>query len=112
MRAPSNGSGESRPATPVNEQSMLSASCPTQTLSQMVKRKSRTSSEYDINNIVIPYSISSSTRLEKPQYKEILTPEWRLIGGEFDETKSAEIDPMVSCLLVVTMVTCCCGCLS
>ena len=96
LRAPSNGSGESRPATPITEQSLLSSSCPTPTLSQMVKRKSRTSSEYDINNIVIPYSISSSTRLEKPQYKEILTPKWRLIEGEHDDIQSTEMVPLVS----------------
>lgn len=29
---------------------------------------------YDIDNIVIPYSVAASTRLEKLQYKEILTP--------------------------------------
>lgn len=29
---------------------------------------------YDINNIVIPYSVAASTRPEKLQYKEILTP--------------------------------------
>ncbi|EFN65269.1 Uncharacterized protein KIAA1267 [Camponotus floridanus] len=33
---------------------------------------------YDINNIVIPYSVAASTRPEKLQYKEILTPKWRL----------------------------------
>lgn len=34
---------------------------------------------YDINNIVIPYSIASTTRVEKLQYKEIMTPKWRII---------------------------------
>ncbi|KAM0736530.1 KAT8 regulatory NSL complex subunit 1 [Formica fusca] len=33
---------------------------------------------YDIDNIVIPYSVAASTRPEKLQYKEILTPKWRL----------------------------------
>jgi len=94
LRAPSSGSGESRPATPVAEQSFLSSSCPSPMLSQMVKRKSRTSSEYDINNIVIPYSISSSTRLEKPQYKEILTPRWRVIGDELDKMGCIEMESM------------------
>lgn len=37
------------------------------------KRSSRVSS-YDIDNIVIPYSVAASTRVEKLQYKEILTP--------------------------------------
>lgn len=39
-----------------------------------------TTPQYDINNIVIPYSIlSSTTRLEKLEYKEIITPKWRRI---------------------------------
>lgn len=29
---------------------------------------------YDIDNIVIPYSVAASTRVEKLKYKEILTP--------------------------------------
>lgn len=29
---------------------------------------------YDIDNIVIPYSVAAATRVEKLQYKEILTP--------------------------------------
>lgn len=36
-------------------------------------RKVRTDS-YDIDNIVIPYSVAASTRVEKLQYKEIQTP--------------------------------------
>lgn len=36
-------------------------------------RKNRSNS-YDIDNIVIPYSVAASTRVEKLQYKEILTP--------------------------------------
>ncbi|XP_076763735.1 non-specific lethal 1 [Xylocopa sonorina] len=49
-----------------------------------IKEKSSTShgrlrqNSYDIDNIVIPYSVAASTRLEKLQYKEILTPKWRL----------------------------------
>lgn len=36
-------------------------------------RRNRTNS-YDIDNIVIPYSVAAATRVEKLQYKEILTP--------------------------------------
>ncbi|CAH1107968.1 unnamed protein product [Psylliodes chrysocephalus] len=54
------------------------------------KRSSRFQS-YDIDNIVIPYSVAAATRVEKLQYKEILTPKWRVIdpdyGNEF-ETKN------------------------
>ncbi|KAF5308398.1 hypothetical protein FQR65_LT06219 [Abscondita terminalis] len=46
------------------------------------KRGSRVSS-YDIDNIVIPYSVAASTRVEKLPYKEILTPKWRIIDPEF-----------------------------
>ena len=37
-------------------------------------RKKRIENAYDINNIVIPYSMAASTRVEKLQYKEIQTP--------------------------------------
>ncbi|XP_053200423.1 uncharacterized protein LOC128385570 isoform X2 [Panonychus citri] len=37
---------------------------------------------YDINNIVIPYSIASTTRVEKLQYKEIITPKWRFVESD------------------------------
>lgn len=35
---------------------------------------------YDINNIVIPYNMVSVTRVERIEYKEIVTPKWREIG--------------------------------
>lgn len=40
---------------------------------QPVKRR-RGESSFDINNIVIPMSVAATTRVEKLQYKEILTP--------------------------------------
>ncbi|EFA12370.1 hypothetical protein TcasGA2_TC002076 [Tribolium castaneum] len=40
-------------------------------------RRNRANS-YDIDNIVIPYSVAAATRVEKLQYKEILTPKWRI----------------------------------
>lgn len=42
---------------------------------------------FDIDNIVIPYSMAASTRLEKLEYKEIMTPSWRRI--EDQESSSA-----------------------
>ena len=39
-------------------------------------RRRRGESAFDINNIVIPYSMAASTRVEKLQYKEILTPKY------------------------------------
>ncbi|KAG1662797.1 KAT8 regulatory NSL complex subunit 1 [Nymphon striatum] len=41
--------------------------------------RKRRDSAYDIDNIVIPYSMTASTRIEKLQYKEIITPKWRLL---------------------------------
>lgn len=40
---------------------------------QPIKRR-RGESSFDINNIVIPMSVAATTRVEKLQYKEILTP--------------------------------------
>ncbi|GFS15218.1 KAT8 regulatory NSL complex subunit 1 [Elysia marginata] len=37
----------------------------------------RVDNSYDINNIVIPLSMATSTPVEQPQYKEIVTPKWR-----------------------------------
>ncbi|XP_058038835.1 KAT8 regulatory NSL complex subunit 1-like isoform X3 [Ahaetulla prasina] len=47
------------------------------TLQPAKKKKVETS--YDINNIVIPMSMAAATRVEKLQYKEILTPSWRTV---------------------------------
>lgn len=48
-------------------------SSPLLQMQSITHKKSRTDS-YDIDNIVIPYSVAASTRVEKLQYKEILTP--------------------------------------
>uniref|UniRef100_A0A4W4FSN2 PEHE domain-containing protein n=1 Tax=Electrophorus electricus TaxID=8005 RepID=A0A4W4FSN2_ELEEL len=40
-------------------------------------RRRRGESSFDINNIVIPMSVAATTRVEKLQYKEIITPSWR-----------------------------------
>jgi KAT8 regulatory NSL complex subunit 1 len=48
---------------------------------EMFSRRKRENS-YDIDNIVIPYSIAASTRVEKLQYKEIPTPKWRCVQFE------------------------------
>ncbi|XP_012510683.1 PREDICTED: KAT8 regulatory NSL complex subunit 1 [Propithecus coquereli] len=45
--------------------------------SQQPVRRRRGESSFDINNIVIPMSVAATTRVEKLQYKEILTPSWR-----------------------------------
>ncbi|XP_008111580.2 KAT8 regulatory NSL complex subunit 1-like protein [Anolis carolinensis] len=43
------------------------------------RRRLRSESSYDIDNIVIPMSLVAPSKLEKLQYKEILTPSWRTI---------------------------------
>ena len=59
-------------------------SAPSSTLKDRMKKTGprETSRAYDINNIVIPYSMASSTRVEKLQYKEIITPRWGLSVGQ------------------------------
>ncbi|XP_015682261.1 KAT8 regulatory NSL complex subunit 1-like, partial [Protobothrops mucrosquamatus] len=42
-------------------------------------RRRRGESSFDINNIVIPMSVAATTRVEKLQYKEILTPSWCVV---------------------------------
>ncbi|KAK6635146.1 hypothetical protein RUM44_000395 [Polyplax serrata] len=42
-------------------------------------RRRREDDSYDIDNIVIPYSMAAVKRVEKLQYKEILTPKWRIV---------------------------------
>ncbi|XP_030375951.1 uncharacterized protein LOC115625161 isoform X2 [Scaptodrosophila lebanonensis] len=37
---------------------------------------------YDIDNIVIPYSVAAATRPEILPYKEIPTPKWRVVGSD------------------------------
>ncbi|XP_029413930.1 KAT8 regulatory NSL complex subunit 1 isoform X5 [Nannospalax galili] len=58
-------------STPTSSNSQVTAST-----SQPVRRR-RGESSFDINNIVIPMSVAATTRVEKLQYKEILTPSWR-----------------------------------
>ncbi|XP_045231812.2 KAT8 regulatory NSL complex subunit 1 isoform X5 [Macaca thibetana thibetana] len=57
---------------PASSNSQVTAST-----SQQPVRRRRGESSFDINNIVIPMSVAATTRVEKLQYKEILTPSWR-----------------------------------
>nr|XP_046161044.1 KAT8 regulatory NSL complex subunit 1 isoform X1 [Oncorhynchus gorbuscha]XP_046161045.1 KAT8 regulatory NSL complex subunit 1 isoform X1 [Oncorhynchus gorbuscha]XP_046161046.1 KAT8 regulatory NSL complex subunit 1 isoform X1 [Oncorhynchus gorbuscha] len=61
----------SMPFTPFNS-SLRDNSTPHQPI-----RRRRGESSFDINNIVIPMSVAATTRVEKLQYKEILTPSWK-----------------------------------
>lgn len=65
------------PAASPLSRDQLSASCPGSTMKEVKEvRKRRGESAYDINNIVIPFSMASSIRVEKLQYKEIVTPKY------------------------------------
>ncbi|XP_006638355.2 KAT8 regulatory NSL complex subunit 1 isoform X2 [Lepisosteus oculatus] len=64
-------STSSESSTPLAPNSQSASSTP-----QPVRRR-RGESSFDINNIVIPMSVAATTRVEKLQYKEILTPSWR-----------------------------------
>ncbi|NXT77044.1 KANL1 protein, partial [Zapornia atra] len=72
------------PHSPIARQLSTSSegSAPASTSSQGTSstappRRRRGESSFDINNIVIPMSVAATTRVEKLQYKEILTPSWR-----------------------------------
>uniref|UniRef100_A0A2M4B9T4 Putative kat8 regulatory nsl complex subunit 1 n=1 Tax=Anopheles marajoara TaxID=58244 RepID=A0A2M4B9T4_9DIPT len=40
---------------------------------------------YDIDNIVIPYSMAASNRISLPQYKDIAIPKWRIVDDDEDD---------------------------
>ncbi|XP_069589532.1 KAT8 regulatory NSL complex subunit 1-like protein isoform X1 [Ranitomeya imitator] len=46
------------------------------------RRRVRSESSYDIDNIVIPMNLVAPSKLEKLQYKEILTPSWKEVALE------------------------------
>eukprot|EP00075_Anas_platyrhynchos_P027937 XP_027317190.1 KAT8 regulatory NSL complex subunit 1-like protein isoform X6 [Anas platyrhynchos] len=54
------------------------------------RRRLRSESSYDIDNIVIPMSLVAPSKLEKLQYKEILTPSWRVV--EFQPLERSPTD--------------------
>ena len=60
--------------------------------SSFIRRRRSEQNAFDINNIVIPYSIASTTRVEKLQYKEIITPKWRVTEGIEELNENMEID--------------------
>ncbi|XP_006891995.1 PREDICTED: KAT8 regulatory NSL complex subunit 1-like protein [Elephantulus edwardii] len=59
------------------------------------RRRLRSESSYDIDNIVIPMSLVAPAKLEKLQYKEILTPSWRLVVLQpLDDSLGEEIEDL------------------
>ena len=55
-------------------------------LAEQLKKKRK--SNYDIDHIVIPYSMAATTRVEKLQYKEIQTPSWKEVESGSQEVVS------------------------
>lgn len=69
------GGSHAQSPSPQLKDGTLSHSASSSTLKdQKEARKKRFENAYDINNIVIPYSMAASTRVEKLKYKEIQTP--------------------------------------
>ncbi|XP_066482932.1 KAT8 regulatory NSL complex subunit 1 isoform X2 [Tiliqua scincoides] len=86
-------STSSENSTPASTSSLSTSSA-----SQQPRRR-RGESSFDINNIVIPMSVAATTRVEKLQYKEILTPSWRVVDiGDLkvnpDEDNDEEIEDL------------------
>uniref|UniRef100_A0A667ICB3 KAT8 regulatory NSL complex subunit 1 n=1 Tax=Lynx canadensis TaxID=61383 RepID=A0A667ICB3_LYNCA len=79
-----------------SDTSAPTSSSPQVTASTSPVRRRRGESSFDINNIVIPMSVAATTRVEKLQYKEILTPSWRevdlrsLKGSPDEENEEVE----------------------
>ena len=78
MRKLSESDESWKPSTPTELNSPYSHSLPTSAFFPIKQRKKNIyGGDYDIDNIVIPYSIAAATRVERIQYKEIPTPGWR-----------------------------------
>uniref|UniRef100_A0A8C1LC81 KAT8 regulatory NSL complex subunit 1a n=1 Tax=Cyprinus carpio TaxID=7962 RepID=A0A8C1LC81_CYPCA len=74
---PSLSSLHSSSTSPLTRQLSLPVESSTPLGNSVPIRRRRGDSPFDINNIVIPMSVAATTRVEKLQYKEILTPRWR-----------------------------------
>lgn len=55
----------------------------------VTRRRRSEQSAYDIDNIVIPFSIAATTRVEILEYKEIMTPSWRVW-----ENGTCQVEPL------------------
>nr|DBA22158.1 TPA: hypothetical protein GDO54_013217 [Pyxicephalus adspersus] len=65
--------------TPVSRQLSTPSDSSALSAAAAAARKRRMETSYDIDNIVIPMSVAATTRVERLQYKEILTPSWRVV---------------------------------
>lgn len=90
LSLPSVVSSPSTPTSTLSPTSNFAQSMPPSSLGSLLKKK-KGSNAFDINNIVIPYSMASSTRVEKLQYKEIPTPSWRVNDLRDDNVVKMEV---------------------
>ncbi|XP_066431734.1 KAT8 regulatory NSL complex subunit 1-like protein isoform X2 [Eleutherodactylus coqui] len=67
--------------TPISQKNSMQTPNPSIVLSA-ARRRVRSESSYDIDNIVIPMNLIAPSKLEKLQYKEILTPSWKEVALE------------------------------
>ncbi|XP_066520268.1 KAT8 regulatory NSL complex subunit 1 isoform X2 [Hoplias malabaricus] len=82
---------------PTDSSTPLASSSQSPSCSMPIKKK-RGENSFDINNIVIPMSVAATTRVEKLQYKEIITPSWREVDvfsrPLSDEDKNVEVEDL------------------
>ncbi|MBN3290218.1 KANL1 protein, partial [Polypterus senegalus] len=80
------------------------------TSSTLPVRRRRGESSFDINNIVIPMSVAATTRVEKLQYKEILTPSWREVDicsqPIAEEDDAAEVEDLSDAMFAAMHLKC------
>jgi len=85
-----------KPSTPTELNSPFSQNLSSSAFFPLKRKKNSSGASYDINNIVIPYSMAASTRVERIQYKEIPTPGWRNVNrcfsGKVGEIESEMTD--------------------
>ncbi|XP_063780648.1 KAT8 regulatory NSL complex subunit 1-like isoform X2 [Pseudophryne corroboree] len=84
-----------RPSPSVHQLSSFMENIPGSSASQqnsasMALKRKRFENSYDIDNIVIPMSMAAVARVEKIQYKEILTPSWRVLDSVERDTTLKE----------------------
>ncbi|XP_066483565.1 KAT8 regulatory NSL complex subunit 1-like [Tiliqua scincoides] len=72
--------------TPAQHSSQVPGNSMAASSSALPAKKKKMECSYDINNIVIPMSMAAAARVEKLQYKEILTPSWRVVNLKQLET--------------------------
>lgn len=62
----------------------------------VTRRRRSEQSAYDIDNIVIPVSLAATTRVEILEYKEIMTPSWRVWENGTVPTESVNAEVAVA----------------